>query len=198
MKRAKTFPRKKLEDYLVPIRTSLCFNCQRACGGCSWSEVDAVTNKIRFEPVAGWTAEKRTMYFEGAMQSCETYYVTACPKYIPDKPRKGTNIGYAWDRAECPQCGKIFTRNNQGQTWCSTECYRAYLHSKNESKKRAAREAKNRSGGRPKGKPTSCKRCKYSTRLTDGWYACYYIGITGKRRPCKSMYEAGKCECFEE
>ena len=74
-----------LADYLVPINNSniLCFNCQKACGKCSWSS--------RFEPVPGWTAKKRMLkvgHGREGKRFVETYHITACPEHVPDKPRK--------------------------------------------------------------------------------------------------------------
>lgn len=72
--------------------TNICFDCQNACGGCSWTEIDPGTNKPRFEPVPGWTA-KLVLLNIGAMRDrarlIETYHVTKCPQFIPDVPRKG-------------------------------------------------------------------------------------------------------------
>ena len=58
---------------------TLCWTCQNACGGCSWSK--------SFTPVEGWKAKPtqiKTVYndvFE------ESYRVIECPEYIPDEPR---------------------------------------------------------------------------------------------------------------
>lgn len=79
-------------------RTSICFDCKNACGGCSWSEVDPITKKPRFVPVPGWTAQKvclnlGTAY--GRKRIVENYYVTACPQFEPDhkkRRRKGRMI----------------------------------------------------------------------------------------------------------
>lgn len=55
-----------LEEYLVPYgaRTNICFDCQRACGGCSWSACHTVTGKPLFLPVPGWTAKPSKIYSE--------------------------------------------------------------------------------------------------------------------------------------
>ena len=69
-------------------QTNICFGCKRACGGCSWSEVDAQTGKIRFEPVPGWTATKLVKhidYFKGYHRVMETYHITACPLFEEEK-----------------------------------------------------------------------------------------------------------------
>lgn len=70
--------------------TNICFDCQRACGDCSWSEIDQKTRKPRFEPVPGWTAE--VVHYPAWMNGNkakyeETYHITACPLYISDRRR---------------------------------------------------------------------------------------------------------------
>ena len=72
-------------------KTNICIDCQNACGGCSWSEVDPETEKVRFEPVPGWTAEKvllKGISKKSKHQVLETYHITACPLFVPDE--KGT------------------------------------------------------------------------------------------------------------
>lgn len=71
--------------------TNICFNCQNACGGCSWSELDPDTRKPRFEPVPGWTAKPVLLHVATSKKKpiiIETYRVTACPQFIPDAARK--------------------------------------------------------------------------------------------------------------
>lgn len=59
----------------------LCWSCQNAVPtedgrrGCEWS--------LDFRPVPGWTAER-----VGKSVIGKTWSVKACPKYIPDRPRK--------------------------------------------------------------------------------------------------------------
>lgn len=72
-------------------RTNICFDCQKAVGGCSWSEINPDTRKPRFEPVPGWTAEKvllRTGTDQRGASVVETYAITACPLFEEDEPRK--------------------------------------------------------------------------------------------------------------
>ena len=72
-------------------KTNICFDCQKACGGCSWSEYDPQKRGTRFEPVPGWTAEKvplRTGTDQRGTRVIETYAITACPEFVPDEPRK--------------------------------------------------------------------------------------------------------------
>lgn len=69
-------------------KTNICFDCKKACGGCSWSELDPVTGKPRFEPVPGWTAKPARLFYWGGngTKRCfdETYEITACPLFEPD------------------------------------------------------------------------------------------------------------------
>ena len=72
--------------------TNICFDCQNACGGCSWTEIDPATKRPRFEPVPGWTAKPVLLIIgrdKGNKERiAETYHVTKCPQFIPDEPRK--------------------------------------------------------------------------------------------------------------
>ena len=85
-----------LSDYLVPknanSRANICFYCRNACGGCSWTAVDPKTEKIRFEPVPGWTAEKVLLnvgsYGLHKKRIVETYHITACPQFKKDKRKR--------------------------------------------------------------------------------------------------------------
>ena len=73
-----------METYKVNI----CFDCQRACGGCSWSAIDKKTKRPKFEPVPGWTAEKvkyNAWQNKNSTKWIDTYYITACPLYLPDE-----------------------------------------------------------------------------------------------------------------
>lgn len=85
-----------LSDWLVPIQpksNELCFNCQNACGGCSWSALDPATNKPKYEPVPGWTAKKvmlKVGYAHGKVTWVQTYHIKACPQYTPDRKRRGS------------------------------------------------------------------------------------------------------------
>ena len=70
-------------------RANICIDCKKACGGCSWSEVDPATGKVRFEPVPGWTAEEVPLMLSqsgGGYKKIETTYkITACPEFEPDE-----------------------------------------------------------------------------------------------------------------
>lgn len=93
-----------LEQYLTPInsKANICFDCDRACGGCSWTEIDPETEKPRFEPVPGWTAKKVKLRLGACnklVNIAETYHITACPLFTPDplgrtEEQDGTDRGY--------------------------------------------------------------------------------------------------------
>ena len=61
---------------MEPKKDTLCWDCQRACGGCSWSQ--------SFTPVDGWEAQP-TKIKCGRRGFISSYLVTACPLFIPDK-----------------------------------------------------------------------------------------------------------------
>ena len=68
-------------------KQTLCWTCQNACGGCSWSK--------RFIPVEGWDAKRRdVMKGQDHRTPNESYFVISCPQYVPDKPRKETGFVY--------------------------------------------------------------------------------------------------------
>lgn len=69
-------------------KPTLCWKCEKACGGCSWS--------ADFDPVKGWTA-KRTIIKGDTNENChrdiESYIVFKCPLFKDDsekyKPKNG-------------------------------------------------------------------------------------------------------------
>lgn len=83
-----------LEQYLVSCqsRANICFDCKRAVGDCSWSELDPQTGKPRFEPVPGWTAKPSTLYRNerGKRGKHEPYSwrVIACPIFIRESAHR--------------------------------------------------------------------------------------------------------------
>ena len=68
-------------------RGNICWSCQRAAGGCSWSGLDPKTLEPAFQPVPGWTAE-RVPYIIHGCKPDTTYCITTCPLYLPDPPRE--------------------------------------------------------------------------------------------------------------
>lgn len=61
---------------------TLCWSCQNASCGCSWSRW--------YEPVDGWDAEKTIILSGNEYPDIESYLVKKCPEYIKDRKR-----GYA-------------------------------------------------------------------------------------------------------
>lgn len=54
---------------------TLCWDCQRAIGGCSWAH--------RGKPVEGWKAEPTIIHESDG--DFDSYLVVSCPKFKPDK-----------------------------------------------------------------------------------------------------------------
>jgi hypothetical protein len=77
------------EDKRGKAKPNICFECKKACGGCSWSAFDPYTGKIKYEPVPGWTAEKVLLNIGGVY--VETYHIKECPLFEEDEPR---NVDY--------------------------------------------------------------------------------------------------------
>lgn len=61
----------------------LCWNCQRATGGCSWSD--------KFIPVNGWIAEPRIIknynILTRTYDEISTFRIKYCPLFLRDLPR---------------------------------------------------------------------------------------------------------------
>lgn len=66
--------------------TTLCWECARAYGGCSWS--------AKFEPVRGWRAEKMSRVRRrcGAEEEWESYDVLECPEFEQEDRMKMKRI----------------------------------------------------------------------------------------------------------
>ena len=58
---------------------TICWNCQRATGGCSWSQ--------NFKPVDGWKVQK-TSIRESGVRNFESVKVLECPKFVEDENRQ--------------------------------------------------------------------------------------------------------------
>ncbi len=63
----KAHPKRKKKE-------TLCWTCQNACGGCSWSR--------SFTPVEGWEAKPTKN------EQTDSYRVISCPEFIPDEERE--------------------------------------------------------------------------------------------------------------
>jgi hypothetical protein len=62
---------------------TLCWTCENACGGCSWSDGS-------FTPVEGWKAKQTKMvceYGKGHVKDMTSYIVTYCPLYKDDSKK---------------------------------------------------------------------------------------------------------------
>ena len=70
---------------------NICFDCKNACGGCSWSEFDPDTGKVRFQPVDGWDAEEVDLNVgssgRGRADVVKTYSIKSCPQFEKDEDR---------------------------------------------------------------------------------------------------------------
>ena len=67
-------------QYGTERKPAICWDCAKACGGCSWSK--------KLEPVPGWTAEPRKITIQKDQQ-LDTYLVTACPEFQRDARNNG-------------------------------------------------------------------------------------------------------------
>ena len=73
-------PKKRTSSGYKKIKPDqLCWSCQNACGGCSWSK--------SFTPVKGWKATPTKIKVAPEMPYCDSYLITACPEYIKDEKR---------------------------------------------------------------------------------------------------------------
>lgn len=67
---------------------NICETCINSYGGCEWTACDPITERVRFEPVPGWTAQ---LTIRGKRDPA-TYIITDCPKYKRD-PAFGRDKG---------------------------------------------------------------------------------------------------------
>lgn len=67
---------------------TICWECEKTCGGCSWSE--------RFEPVEGWEAVK-TVDSTGD----ESYLVRKCPEFVREDRENRRKNAQAMDTDGC-------------------------------------------------------------------------------------------------
>ena len=68
-------------DYMEFAKTGqLCWKCQKACGGCSWSK--------SFIPIPGWTAQRHDVSMWPQGKEAESYRIYACPEFVKDPPRE--------------------------------------------------------------------------------------------------------------
>jgi len=63
--------------------SSICWNCENACCGCSWSR--------QFKPVPGWKAIETNIKYKDN-QTTRSYIVQSCPQFKQDS----TEFGLKW------------------------------------------------------------------------------------------------------
>lgn len=112
------------------IGANICFDCEKACGGCSWSAADPVTGKLLWEPVPGWTAEAVTLKIggnQGGARYQETYRITACPEFTPSpkRPYKALRNEEGDTCRFCEHCGKPLISRSPLAKYCTTQCHDA-------------------------------------------------------------------------
>lgn len=69
---------KKNNKKELPKKDTLCWDCQNACGKCSWSK--------DLTPVDGWNAKPTKIKSHGAYD--DSYLVIECPEFIRDQRRE--------------------------------------------------------------------------------------------------------------
>ena len=72
---------KKLKE--SGYKTNICFDCKKALGLCSWSEVDCETGVIRYQPPEGAVYEE--IPYKLWRETTTTMYITRCPLFEPDR-----------------------------------------------------------------------------------------------------------------
>ncbi len=94
--------------------TNICFDCKKACGNCSWSEIDPETKRPAYKPVEGWKAIK-VPYLIGAGSGIDsTYYISECPEFEPDEGFQPTPT---FMRA-CMLCGASLEGEAKNRKYC--------------------------------------------------------------------------------
>lgn len=75
-------------------KANICFDCENACGGCSWTEYDLDKHGMKFELPEGAIAEP----CYDAKGNLYTYHITGCPLFIQTPKRTNTG-GMLYDDA---------------------------------------------------------------------------------------------------
>lgn len=110
-------------------RASICFDCKKACGGCSWTEYDPAAGKIKWEPVSGWVAE-RVMYPPTSRWQKPSWRVLKCPEFEPDVAEKRK---IPVERmVVCKLCGAEFVAPSKGRrVYCKACVPEGFTYDKN-------------------------------------------------------------------
>lgn len=75
---------KKAKENSDKVHGTICWNCCKATGNCSWSK--------NFTPIDGWKAKKTILNlgysaYSGRPKKAVSYIVKQCPEFEPDDPR---------------------------------------------------------------------------------------------------------------
>ena len=87
---------------------TLCWHCQNACGGCSWSR--------SFTPVNGWKVKESALQAYDTGRIVKSYHVISCPEFLADAPPKaekkpdGKPVLQSMDLKGSP-CNKCYSKN---------------------------------------------------------------------------------------
>ena len=85
--------KQKTEDKIIQSNfygygANICFDCERCCGKCPWSEVDAETGRVKFQPVEGWVTQKRSRKVGRKWEIVEQ--IIECPLFVPSERKVKT------------------------------------------------------------------------------------------------------------
>ena len=113
------------------LGVNICADCDNACGGCSWSARDPETNKIRYEPIPGWTAAVSILPPSGDAKEVRTYHITACPQFRRSVRKRRSSpearriLRECGELKACAWCGKDLETTNPTKRYCSESCRKA-------------------------------------------------------------------------
>ena len=113
------------------LGVNICADCDNACGGCSWSARDPETNKIRYEPIPGWTAEVSVLPPSGDAKEVRTYHITDCPLFRRSVRKRRSSpearriLRECGELKACAWCGKDLETTNPTKRYCSESCRKA-------------------------------------------------------------------------
>ncbi len=89
----------------------LCWDCQRATGGCCWSAFA--------RPIKGWTAEKTQIPNGCADEFIDSYLISACPHFKKDEKRAPVIV--LGERISLNTLGEILGKRGQQLKFFSDE-----------------------------------------------------------------------------
>lgn len=76
--KAQKDPVKKINLKKGYKKDQLCWDCQKACGNCSWSK--------KLKPIKGWVVQPTIIKSNGE-PTIHTYKIIKCPEFVRDEPR---------------------------------------------------------------------------------------------------------------